>query len=72
MRRGALHGGLQLPGENAMRGPQEQPDDLSPDPAPPEAVGGPSPLAVSLGELLEAHHSRFVERIRERERKEQE
>lgn len=41
----------------------DEPDDTPPDP-------GVARLAT-LGELLEAHHSRFVERVRERERKEQ-
>ncbi len=47
------------------------PDD--PEPVPAASDAGERvlvPLAATLGEMLEAHHSRFVERIRERERKE--
>jgi hypothetical protein len=52
---------------------QETAPDQNPAPSRPDESGGvATPLAVSLGEILEAHHSRFVERIRERERKEQE
>lgn len=41
-------------------------DDLVEAPPEPEK----EPLSVSLGEILEAHHRRLVERIRARERKE--